>query len=235
MDVDHCIDPDTGALNEIVSAILTKLPPTYIELSPSGTGLHIFLRGTMPDKGNKNEANGVEMYAHSRFFTMTGKRYGDSPMEIAEDNGALAWIHATYIIVPRKAKKVKKKAGEPLSDEEILEKARSAANGSAFATLWEGRWEENYASQSEADMALCCKLAFWSGRNREQVDRLFRRSGLLREKWNERHHASGALTGRRPSPAPWTPWRRVMAQRVTLPCSSTRAGTIAPRAKAFFR
>jgi len=195
VDVDHCIDPDTGALNEIVTAILAKVPATYIELSPSGTGLHIFLRGTMPEKGNKNEKSGVEMYAHSRFFTMTGKRYGDCPMEIAEDNGALAWIHATYIIVPRKAKKVKKKAGEPLSDEEILEKARSAANGPAFAVLWEGRWQENYASQSEADMALCCKLAFWSGKNREQVDRLFRQSGLLREKWDERHHASGATYG----------------------------------------
>jgi len=121
VDVDHCIDPDTGALNEIVTEILAKVPPTYIEFSPSGTGLHIFLRGTMPEKGNKNEKTGVEMYAHSRFFTMTGKRYGDCPLKIAEDNGALAWIHATYIIVPRKAKKVKKKAGEPLSDEEILE------------------------------------------------------------------------------------------------------------------
>ena len=195
IDIDHCIDPTTGALNEIATAILEKLPPTYIELSPSGTGLHIFLRGTMPEKGNKNEKTGVEMYAHSRFFTMTGKRYGDCPLDIADDNGALAWIHSTYIIVPRKAKKVKKKAGELLTDEEILEKARSAANGAAFTTLWEGRWQENFASQSEADLALCCKLAFWSCKNREQMDRLFRQSGLMRPKWDDRHHASGATYG----------------------------------------
>ena len=49
VDIDHCIVD--GALNETAAAILEKLPPTYIEVSPSGTGLHIFLRGTMPEGG----------------------------------------------------------------------------------------------------------------------------------------------------------------------------------------
>ncbi len=52
----------------------------------------------MPAKGNKNTKTGVEMYAHSRYFTMTGERLPGTPDYIAEDNGgALAWIHENYI------------------------------------------------------------------------------------------------------------------------------------------
>jgi hypothetical protein len=209
VDIDHCIVD--GALNETAAAILEKLPPTYMEISPSGTGMHIFLRGVMPDGGSKNSKSGVEMYVHSRYFTMTGRRYGDSPSVVAADGGALAWIHEQFIAQPKKEPKPKKKkqAGEPLSNEEILEKARSAKNGAAFAALWEGRWESDchpnesadspgtptFASQSEADLALCCKLAFWTGKDRERMDRMFRQSGLMREKWDARHHASGATYG----------------------------------------
>jgi primase-polymerase (primpol)-like protein len=82
VDIDHCIDPATGALNETAAAILEKLAPTYTEVSPSGTGLHIFLRGAMPVGGSKNCKSGVEMYAHSRYFTMTGTRYGDCPVVV---------------------------------------------------------------------------------------------------------------------------------------------------------
>ncbi|MCL2298635.1 MAG: DNA primase, partial [Firmicutes bacterium] len=195
IDIDHCIVD--GALNETAAEIFAKLPPTYIEVSPSGTGLHIFLRGAMPDGGSRNAKTGVEMYSHARYFTMTGKHYGDCPVVVAEDGGALAWIHEQFI-TQRKApdKRAKRRAAsQVLEDSEILEKARSAKNGAAFAALWEGRWEGEFGSQSEADLALCCKLAFWTGKDRERMDRLFRQSSLMREKWDTRHHASGATYG----------------------------------------
>ena len=44
-------------------------------------------------------------------------------------------------------------------------------------------------------MALCMKLAFWSGQDKEQMDRIFRTSGLFREKWDQKHHADGATYG----------------------------------------
>lgn len=196
IDIDHCIDKDTGELNDTAFDIVSHVPHTYIEISPSGTGLHIFLRGVMPGDGNKNSKTGVEMYAHSRYFTMTGKRYNDAADIIADDNGALAWIHEIYI-KQKKQKASKKKSKKNarhkvLSDDEILEKAGTAE---AFISLWEGNWQDDYASQSEADLALCCKLAFWSNKNREQMDRLFRRSKLIRDKWDVVHHANGATYG----------------------------------------
>lgn len=82
-----------------------------------------------------------------------------------------------------------------LSDDDLLELACGADNGEAFSKLWDGDWQDAYSSQSEADMALCCRLAFWSGKDKAQMDRLFRQSGLFREKWDAKHHASGATYG----------------------------------------
>ncbi|MHB1154848.1 MAG: phage NrS-1 polymerase family protein [Eubacteriales bacterium] len=196
VDIDHCINKETGDLNETASAIIEHVPHTYVEISPSGTGLHIFLHGKLPDDGNKNSKTGVEMYAHSRYFTMTGEKYKDAADTITDDNSALAWIHETYIKSKKQnsSKKKNKKTGrhKPLTDEKILEKAGSAE---AFTTLWEGQWQDKYASQSEADIALCCKLAFWTNKNREQMDRLFRQSKLMRDKWDVVHHANGATYG----------------------------------------
>ena len=84
----------------------------------------------------------------------------------------------------RKEAQSKKKTARRvvLTDEQVLEKARTAQNAEDFTVLWEGRWQDKFASQSEADLALCCALAFWTGRDREQMDRLFRQSALFREK-----------------------------------------------------
>jgi putative DNA primase/helicase len=195
VDIDHCYDPETKTFNDTAKAIIAR-QPTYMEFSPSGTGVHLFYKGKIPGTGNKNTKTGVEMYEHTRYFTMTGNKLDCAINTVAEDNGTLKWIHETYIRPPkRKKKKSQKNTSVQLTDDDLLELAKNAENGEAFTKLWEGEWQENYASQSEADMALCCKLAFWSGKNKEQMDRLFRQSGLFREKWDKRHHASGATYG----------------------------------------
>jgi primase-polymerase (primpol)-like protein len=81
-----------------------------------------------------------------------------------------------------------------LDDETLLEKAHDAENGAKFGRLWRGD-TSGYDSHSEADMALCCLLAFWTGRDPRRIDELFRRSGLLRKKWDETHYADGSTYG----------------------------------------
>ena len=195
VDIDHCRNED-GTFTEAAQAILDKYP-SYTEISPSGAGLHIFYRGVMPGKGNKNSATGVEMYASARYFTMTGNRLEGTPEVIADGAQALPWIHENYIARKQVRKRKAKKAARRivLSDEQVLEKARAAQNAEDFTALWEGRWQEKFASQSEADLALCCALAFWTGRDKEQMGRLFRQSALFREKWDKVHHADGATYG----------------------------------------
>ena len=196
VDIDHCRNED-GSFNETAQAILDKAP-SYTEISPSGTGLHIFFRGVMPGKGNKNSTSGVEMYASARYFTMTGNRLEGTPDTIADGSAALPWIHENYIAKKKAERKEKvKKAARSvaLTDEQVLEKAAASQNGEEFTALWEGRWDGKFGSQSEADLSLCCSLAFWTGKNKEQMDRLFRQSKLFREKWDKVHHADGATYG----------------------------------------
>jgi putative DNA primase/helicase len=81
-----------------------------------------------------------------------------------------------------------------LEDDELLRKARNASNGAKFDRLWNGN-TPGYDSHSEADMALGCLLAFWTGGNRSQMNQLFQQSGLLREKWDEVHYADGSTYG----------------------------------------
>lgn len=195
VDIDHC-RKENGTFTEAAQAILDKYP-SYTEISPSGAGLHIFYRGVMPGKGNKNSATGVEMYDSARYFTMTGNRLEGTPEAIADGAQALPWIHENYIARKQVRKRKAKKAARRvvLTDEQVLEKARAAQNAEDFTALWEGRWQDKFASQSEADLALCCALAFWTGREKEQMDRLFRQSALFREKWDKVHHADGATYG----------------------------------------
>ena len=73
-----------------------------------------------------------------------------------------------------------------LSDEELIKRASAAENGLKFQRLWTGRWREaGYSSQSEADLTLCNILSFWTGKDPEKIDSVFRQSGLMRPKWDE--------------------------------------------------
>jgi hypothetical protein len=60
--------------------------------------------------------------------------------------------------------------------------------------LWNGQWEGDYPSQSEADLALCCLLAFWTAKDRARMDGLFRRSGMMRKKWLREQYREETMT-----------------------------------------
>lgn len=68
VDLDGCVDPETGEIALWASQIIEGLD-SYTELSPSGTGVHIVSRGKIPSSGRRGS---VEMYSQDRFFTMTG-------------------------------------------------------------------------------------------------------------------------------------------------------------------
>ena len=68
IDLDNCRDPKTGELEEWAEKIVRKLGG-YAEVSPSGTGVHIIVRGKAPNK----KRGRVEAYSTERFFTMTGR------------------------------------------------------------------------------------------------------------------------------------------------------------------
>jgi putative DNA primase/helicase len=88
--------------------------------------------------------------------------------------------------------------GQRLSDAELVNRAMSAANGEKFSRLWAGdtSWYATASNEgrSEADLALCSLLAFWCGPDEERIDRLFRESGLYREKWERTDYRTLTLS-----------------------------------------
>lgn len=68
-----------------------------------------------------------------------------------------------------------------LDDHTIVEKMRQRDAGAD--ALWAGDISNYGGDHSDADLALCNKLAFWFGRDRSRMDRVFRNSGLFRPKW----------------------------------------------------
>lgn len=174
--------PDT---DNIIGEFINVLE-TYAEISPSGTGIHLITKGELPPRGRRR--GNVEIYDTGRFFTMTGKHIGGYNGISEDEYGQLNFLHNKYIASHEKeTKKINTSTGfgNDLSVEKIIDIAKKSKNSLRFTTLFEGDWTQFYDSQSEADMALANDLAFWTARDPQKMDDIFRESNLYRDKWDE--------------------------------------------------
>ena len=197
IDIDHCIRED-GSLNDVAASILGIFSDAYFEKSPSGTGLRGFFRLSPDFAYDKtvyyinNRKHGLEVYLPgitNRFVTVTGDVYRAGA--VTRDDEALQTVLDSFM---KRRTRVAGTAIEPcsyLTDDQVVVHASNSENGEKFRMLMEGHWQEGYNSQSDADMALVSILCFWCGNVEEQVDRIFRTSGLMRDKWDR---MTGAAT-----------------------------------------
>ncbi len=200
IDLDDCVTDSgyySGAASEMVS-----LMHSYTEYSPSGNGLHILFRADGFQYDTKryyimNHKAGIEVYvagATKKYVTLTGNacesyEFGDRTKEL-------------QILLDRFMRRPETDAGNAINavnsdsdEDELLNLAKNSKNGAAFTALFSGS-QTGYSSQSEADMALCRHLAFWTGKDAQKMDALFRKSGLMRDKWDRPQSGStyGTIT-----------------------------------------
>lgn len=71
IDLDDCRDPETGAVEAWAQKLIDPVQEGYVEVSPSGAGVHIIVEGTV--RGGAVRKGPIEMYARDRFFTVTGR------------------------------------------------------------------------------------------------------------------------------------------------------------------
>lgn len=173
--------------NNIVSEFVDILE-SYAEISPSGTGIHIILKGDLPPNGSRK--GNKEFYSSGRFFTMTGNAIGGYKHIFDDrDYGKINYLHNKYIAsneVSTFREKRTDEQGNSLSINEIIKIAEKSKNGIRFKLFMNGGWEQFYDSQSEADMAFANDLAFWTNRDYGKMDAIFRESSLYRPKWDEK-------------------------------------------------
>lgn len=203
VDIDGCIDPHTGEIAPSAWEVIRAIN-SYTEKSVSGTGIRIFVR-TPPIKGIKDW---VEIYTSARFYTVTGQHIDGTPLTVEERGAELQALRDQVEGERAAAKAANRKQGTPqrrepppdrppcgvtelgITDEEVLKVCRGFKD---FDALFQGNIE-GCAGQSEADMKLAGLLAFACGpEEHERVERLMRRSGLARDKW-DRHDYLPLLT-----------------------------------------
>lgn len=178
VDLDHCLD-NVDFCDEFVETL-----QSYAEISRSKSGIHIICKGALP-AGARRKGN-VEMYSSGRYFICTGDIYNQNYTKVVDCTETIKILHSKYL--PSDAPKFEPRRVEiiDMDDQDVIDKARNCKSGYLFSMLYSGSWQGVYSSQSEADLALCNHLAFWTQKNASQMDRIFRSSGLMRDKWDKK-------------------------------------------------
>jgi len=183
VDIDHCLNEE-GKGDDRAKDILTAFEgKTFAEQSQSGTGVHIFAKGTVP-RSFKNDKQNVEVYSEKRFCAMTGNAIYKK--DVTESQTALDYVFEEYKTPERKEVSYTR-GSVTASERDIITKAReNEKTGREFSRLFDsGDWS-GLESQSNADFRLCVMLAFWCDRDFATIDSIFRQSALCREKWIKR-------------------------------------------------
>lgn len=182
VDFDKCIQAGIVRADraEQVNALAS-----YSEKSPSGTGIHTFVRGVIPGERRKSVQHNIEMYDDRRIFTVTGDILPDSPKTINYRQPQLKSLYAALFPVEQRPA-----PAQPVSvdDRALLDLMFASRNGASIQALWDGNTAGHNSDDSSADLALCNYLAFWTGADPERMDRLFRQSRLYRDKWDRKDY-----------------------------------------------
>ena len=94
IDLDDSLDMDGNAKPEF-RGIVERFADTYTEVSPSGHGLKMWVRGVLPANLPKVavEGGGVELYDHCRYFTFTGNRFRGAPLDVAHHAEDVVYLY----------------------------------------------------------------------------------------------------------------------------------------------
>lgn len=196
LDIDGCREPQTGALSELAVRLISTFD-TYAEISPSGMGVKLIGRGTFTGKGRKiklPDGQELELYTRGRYFTLTGDRVSGTPADLADCAEPLAkFIDEFKLVATEKTAPAGTPTAKELTDDEIIDKlTRTAKNAAEGNKLFRGDTSSHSGDDSAADLALCNLIAFYTP-DPARIDAIFRRSGLMREKWNREDYSGQTI------------------------------------------
>ena len=170
IDIDATDDPAIRARQAKIYAEFDS----YSERSTSGLGLHIIVRGNVPEGRRRDK---VEVYPRDRFFVMTGDVTHDVPIAERQELLSQLWHEMAPPSQPAMDASALY-ADATKTDDAIVQAACSAANGDKFVRLWSGDGSAmtgGDTSGSAIDQALVNILAYYS-RDPAQIERLWRAS-----------------------------------------------------------
>jgi hypothetical protein len=186
-DFDHCVDREAEK-DSVVQPFASYIESidSYTEYSPSGEGIRIIAMGKLPSGHSCRKGDRVEVYSTGRYLTITGAALdGKSEIRDATQEANQFYNHIfnnCSVESPKETPQVQPGAIDLkfLSNQKIRK-------------LWDGDTSD-YPSASEADLALCSLLSKYA-KNTRQIDELFRKSALYRDKWDKKHSSNGQTYG----------------------------------------
>lgn len=203
VDLDDCRIPLTGEIAPWAWEIVERLS-SYTEVSPSGRGLHVLVRASLPDHAGRKQG-AVEIYDAGRYFAVTGQCLAELPATIEARQAEIEALYATLALAEGETLPAGRPAPPVMrsrSDEEVLRRARAAENGEKFCALYDAGRIDNYRDpntgkpdHSAADFALMVLLSYWTNGNAAQMARLFQTSALYRPGRWEQPAGSGYTYG----------------------------------------
>jgi putative DNA primase/helicase len=157
VDIDHVISD--GKIADQIWDIVGKLN-SYTEVSPSGTGMHIFVLAPGAEiTRHRKKGFFLEIYGDRRYFTVTGDVYGGLK-PIATRTAELQAIHDKYLLPETARTPVRIATPESANSadhDRFLQ--LGLQRDRVFAALWAG--ERRNGNESADDIALMNKLAYW--------------------------------------------------------------------------
>lgn len=192
LDIDHIGDEldkfRSGDYQENTVSQAITMTKSYTEVSISGSGIHAIFKGKIP--GTRRRKGNVEMYDSGRFFALTGNTIGQYQKEVnVVTTDVMKLMYHKYfgednVVTINNHNPIKP---NDLDVDEVIKRAEMSRTGDRFKVFMNGGWEGFYPSQSEADLAFANDLAFWTGRDFNKMDQIFRTSNLFRPKYDEKH------------------------------------------------
>lgn len=189
IDLDKCRDAATGAIQPWAQRLIERFS-SYTEVSPSGTGVHILVRATLPGPGKKkNRPEGpgvVEMYDRARYFTITGQLVG-TVTAIEARGEAVSDVYMRLGGGEVAASETSQAAVGAMTpeDEALVARVEASRESPAFHRLFSAGETRPNRTASENDLELAVILARYTADD-AQVERIMRASPLTREKWDSR-------------------------------------------------
>jgi putative DNA primase/helicase len=184
LDIDNAID-ENGQINSGLALDMTEI--TYCEKSPSGTGLHCFFKGGLPLERKKKRSDlDIELYDTKRFMTITGESIGQS--EMCEEQSTLDNLVERYFKVekPQNTITYDPNHKSDLSDTDVLNIMLKSKHKEKINDLLKGNYEGYFDSPSEAVQSLLHYLAFYTGKDKQQMERIFTDYNNLTDKWDSK-------------------------------------------------
>lgn len=182
VDLDRCVEPE-GQVTAQTRAILDLLSG-WVELSPSGMGLHIWVRNERPVN---RKSPGIEVYSNARWMTVTGRSNPHAPQEIPNRTSELEELVSIYFRTDMDTTTI---VARTLEDEAIWEYLFNSRQGGLYQNLYQGDTSGCYDDHSRAVILLANQLARVTDLDANRIKRLLYQTGLVRPKWEERRGES---------------------------------------------